>query len=42
MPEWSKVSHTSFSVSDAERSATWLRRVMGFEELEMFFADDHP
>ena len=39
MPEWLKVSHTSFSVSDAERSATWLKRVMGFEDLERVSGD---
>ncbi len=39
MPEWLKVSHTSFSVSDAETSAAWLRRVMGFEELERVSGD---
>jgi len=34
MPEWAKVSHTSFSVRDAESSAQWSQRVLGMEELE--------
>ena len=33
-PTFDKVSHTSFSVSDADRSATWWRDVMGFVDLE--------
>jgi glyoxylase I family protein len=34
MPEWTKVSHTSFSVADAEASAAWARRVLGLQELD--------
>jgi glyoxylase I family protein len=34
MPEWRKVSHTSFSVGDAEASARWAGRVLGVDELE--------
>jgi glyoxylase I family protein len=37
MPEWAKVSHTSFSVRDAEASAAWLQRVLGLEELNVGF-----
>ena len=34
MPAFSKVSHTSFSVSDADRSARFWREVFGFKDLE--------
>ena len=34
MPTFSKVSHTSFSVPDAERSIAWYGKVLGFEPLE--------
>lgn len=34
MPNFSKVSHISFSARDAERSAAWWRDVFGFENLE--------
>jgi catechol 2,3-dioxygenase-like lactoylglutathione lyase family enzyme len=33
MPEWTKVSQTSFSVRDAESSASWSQRVLGLEEI---------
>jgi glyoxylase I family protein len=39
MPEWAKVSHTSFSVRDAEASAAWLERVLGLEELNRVEGD---
>ena len=34
MRAFSKVSHTSFSVSDAEASAAWWREVLDLEELD--------
>jgi glyoxylase I family protein len=34
MPNFSKVSHTSFSVRDAERSAAFWRETLGFQDLE--------
>ncbi len=39
MPEWVKVSHTSFSVPDAEASAAWLQRGRGLEELNRVDGD---
>ena len=39
MPEWAKVSHTAFSVRDAEASAAWLQRVLGLEELNRVEGD---
>jgi glyoxylase I family protein len=39
MPEWRKVSHTSFSVRDAEASAEWARRVLGLEALDQVEGD---
>ncbi len=39
MPEWVKVSHTSFSVPDAEASAAWLQRGLGLEELNRVDGD---
>ena len=39
MPEWAKISHTSFSVRDAEASAAWLQRVLGLEELNRVEGD---
>ena len=34
MPQWSKVSHISFSVTDAEASATWLATLLDMRELD--------
>jgi glyoxylase I family protein len=39
MPQWSKVSHTSFSVRDVERSAEWCAHVLGATELERVAGD---
>lgn len=39
MPEWTKVSHTSFSVRDAESSAVWSQRVLGLEEINRVEGD---
>jgi glyoxylase I family protein len=39
MPQWRKVSHTSFSVRDAEASAAWCREVLGMTELERVSGD---
>ncbi|MGH3758891.1 VOC family protein [Actinophytocola sp.] len=36
MPGFSKVSHISFSARDAAASASWYRRVLGFEPLDEF------
>ena len=38
-PTFDKVSHTSFSVSDAETSASWWRDVLGFAEFERVHGD---
>ena len=38
-PAFHKVSHTSFSVSDAERSAAWCAEVLGLTELERVHGD---
>lgn len=38
-PSFGKVSHTSFSVSDAETSAKWWHEVLGFVELERVHGD---
>jgi glyoxylase I family protein len=40
MPEWRKVSHTSFSVRDAEASAEWSRRVLGLTEIDRVHGAD--
>jgi len=34
MPDFSKVSHISFSARDAEASAQWWQRVFGFTEID--------
>ena len=34
MPEFSKVSHISFSARDAERSARWWKEVFGLSDLD--------
>jgi glyoxylase I family protein len=39
VPEWMKVSHTSFSVRDAESSAAWAGRVLGLEEIDRVRGD---
>ncbi len=38
-PTFAKVSHTSFSVRDAEASARWWREVIGFQDLEPVHGD---
>ena len=39
-PQWQKISHSSFSVQDAEGSAAWARRVLGMEDLERVAGTD--
>ncbi len=39
MPEWAKVSHTSFPVRDADASAAWLQGALGLEELNRVEGD---
>ncbi|HJR24767.1 MAG TPA: VOC family protein [Acidimicrobiales bacterium] len=39
MPSFKKVSHTSFSVSDAERSARFWRETFGFQDIEAVSGD---
>lgn len=39
MPEFKKVSHTSFSTRDAEASAAWWQAVFGLEELDRVAGD---
>jgi glyoxylase I family protein len=39
MPAFTKVSHTSFSVSDSDRSARFWRETLGFRDLEAVSGD---
>ncbi|MBU8809094.1 VOC family protein [Mycolicibacterium goodii] len=39
MPTFSRVSHTSFSVRDAETSARWWARVLDFTEIDRVAGD---
>jgi glyoxylase I family protein len=39
MPKFSKVSHISFSATDAERSAQWWSRVFGLAEIDRAAGD---
>jgi glyoxylase I family protein len=39
MPNFTKVSHTSFSVRDADRSARFWRETLGFQDLEAVSGD---
>jgi glyoxylase I family protein len=39
-PAWAKVSHISFSVTDAEASARWLADVLGMAEIDRVAGDD--
>src|ERR1051325_1979086 len=40
MPSFAKVSHTSFSVTDADRSARFWQDVFGFQEIDRPSGDD--
>lgn len=39
IPTFDKISHTSFSVADAEASSKWWRDVVGFVDLEAVHGD---